>query len=127
MKRNKIALLVYVIIAFAAIGLVSQLFGNTVNFLMSILIMLGVAVAIFALLNFFINRNRGSSDDMKKYKQAVKQSKMKYQKQQPTGKNKTQPRVKQSAMTSGRKSKKRASHLRVIEGNKSKDKDRASF
>lgn len=126
MKRNKIALLVYVIIAFAAIGLISQLFGNTKNFLVSIVVMLGIAAAIFALFNFVLQRRRGSPDEMKKYKQAVKQSKMKYQ---PTEKNAVQPKVKvkQSSGNAPRKGKKRASHLRVIEGNKPKDKDRASF
>ena len=124
MKRNKIALLVYVIIAFAAIGLVSQLFGNTKNFLTSIVVMLGIAAAIFALFYFVLQRRRGSSDEMKKYKQAVKQSKMKYK---PTEKSAVQPKVKQNSGNAPRKSKKRASHLRVIEGNKPKDKDRASF
>lgn len=124
MKRNKLAILVYVVIGLAVVGLFSQLFGNTKNFFINIFIMLGVTAAIFALFYFVLQRRRGSSDDMKKYKQAVKQSKHKYQ-QKPAPKNTPQPKVKRNTGTV-RKGKKRATHLTVIEGNKSKEKDRAS-
>lgn len=124
MKRNKLAILVYVVIGLAVVGLFSQLFGNTKNFFINIFIMLGITASIFALFYFVLQRRRGSSDDMKKYKQAVKQSKHKHQ-QKPAPKNTPQPKVKRNTGTV-RKGKKRTTHLTVIDGNKSKEKDRAS-
>jgi uncharacterized membrane protein YuzA (DUF378 family) len=126
MKRKKSTYLFYGIMILAGFGLLTQLFGNTRNFLTSILMMLGVAVVFFALFYFFINRSRGSSDEMKKYKQAVKQSKSKYEQSTP-GKRTPIP-SKQNAFVK-RKGKRRPTHLRVIEGNKNKpkEKDRASF
>ncbi len=129
MKRNKAAVLVYLIIGLAIIGLFSQLFGNTKNFFINILVMIGVAVIIFAVFYYVIFRRRGTSDEMKKYKQAVKQSKQKYKSdtssKQTAEKPKKNPIPKNPAVN--RKGKKRATHLRVIEGNKSKGKDRATF
>lgn len=127
MKRKKTAYLFYIIIALAVFGVITQLFGNTRNFLMGIVTMLGFAVAIFALLYFVVNRPRGSSDEMKKYKQAVKQSRSKYQQATPK-KPTTVPFANQKTVRT-RKGKRRPSHLRVIEGNKSKTKgkDRATF
>jgi len=114
----------YLIIGLAVIGLISQLLGNTVNFLSNILLMLGIGVAIFGVLYFFVLRKRTSSntDDMKKYKQAVKQSKSKYNRRHDTVAS-----VAKTSHTPKRKRNKRASHLRVIEGNKPKGKDRASY
>ncbi|MCF3941745.1 SA1362 family protein [Oceanobacillus alkalisoli] len=127
MKRKKIAYIFYIIIALAVFGVITQLFGNTRNFLMGMFMMLGFAVAIFALLYFVVNRSRGSSDEMKKYKQAVKQSKSKYQ--QTTPKKPKQPESFNRKYPRTRNGKKRPTHLRVIEGNKSKakGKDRATF
>ncbi|MFD2759388.1 SA1362 family protein [Lentibacillus juripiscarius] len=125
MVRNKFSLLVYAIIGLAVIGVITQLFTNTASFLTSILTMVGFAAAIFAVIYFFVFRKgSSSSNDAKKYKQAVKQSKSKYSQKQakPTNNNsQSQP----SAMK--KKLNKRASHLRVIDGNKSKRKNRASF
>ncbi len=89
--------------------------------------MLGFAVAIFALLYFIVNRSRGSSDEMKKYKQAVKQSQSKYQQAAP--KKPTPAPLANRKTDRSRKGKRRPTHLRVIEGNKSKTKgkDRATF
>lgn len=80
--------------------------------------MVGIGVVIFAAIYFLVLRQRPSSE-MKKYKQAVKQSKMKY---------KTSPQSpvrssnKPNSLSSRKRSRKRATHLRVIEGNKSKKK-----
>lgn len=120
MKRNKTAYLFYGLILLALFGLVSQLFGDTRNFIMGIFMMLGFGVAVFAVFYFLVNRSRGSSDEMKKYKQAVKQSKSKYQ--QSTSRDTTRPSAKQK-FQSKQKGKRRPTHLRVIEGNKPKDKD----
>ena len=124
MKRNVITSLFTLIIIFAVLGFITQLFGNTRNFLIGLFTMVGFAVVIFALLYFLVNRTRGSSNDMKKYKQAVKQSKSKYQ---PTSKNQVQSPAKKHQNNIGRRSRKRPTHLRVIDGNKSKGKDRANF
>jgi polyferredoxin len=68
MKRNTVMYIFYGVILLAVFGLLAQLFGNTRNFIMSVFMMLGFAVAIFALFYFLINRSRDSSDEMKKYK-----------------------------------------------------------
>ena len=129
MKRSKTAILVYLIVGLAVIGLFSQLFGNTKNFLLNIFVMIGVAVIIFGVFYYFISRKRGTSDETKKYKQAVKQSKQKYQQNPSPRKAEDYPRGKKTTKSTAinRKGKKRATHLRVIEGNKSKGKDRATF
>lgn len=126
MKLSKTAILVYVIIAFAFIGLLSQLIGNTIGFLVNILIMIVFAAAVFGILYYiFYKRNSAqSSNEMSKYKKAVKQSKMKYQ-QNSAPKNIPSTNSKKNKPTL-RKNRKRPSHLRVIEGNKSKDKDQAT-
>ncbi|WP_067728082.1 SA1362 family protein [Oceanobacillus damuensis] len=127
MGGNKFSIFIYLIIGLAVVGLISQLLGNTVNFLTNILLMLGIGAAIFALLYFFVLRKRGPSntDDMKKYKQAVKQSKMKYK--QPKQVNFSAPANSKTSTPQKKKRNRRASHLKVIEGNKQKGKDRASF
>lgn len=124
MKLGKTAILIYVIIGFAIIGLLSQLIGNTIGFLVNILIMIVFAAAVFGILYYiFYNRNTTQgSDEMSKYKKAVKQSKMKYQ-QSSAPKNISSTKSKNNKPTL-RKNRKRPSHLRVIEGNKSKDKDK---
>src|SRR5699024_10472306 len=115
MKRSKVAILVYIVVAFAVFGLLTQLFSNTVNFLIGILVTLAIAAAIFALFYFVLLRNRNTSDETKKYKQAVKQSKMKYQ--QNTAPKKVEPSKLKKNTAIRRRGKRRASHLRVIEGN----------
>ena len=125
MFRNKFSAFVLVIIALAGIGLISQLFTNTADFLTSIMIMLGVGVAIFAVFYVFFFRKRNSSNAMKKYKSAVKQSKSKYTSKSYGGVS-SNPKKKQ-AVQMKRKINKRAPHLRVIDGNKPKRKNRATF
>ncbi|WP_010650843.1 SA1362 family protein [Oceanobacillus massiliensis] len=124
MGGNKFSIIIYLVIGLAVIGLISQLIGNTVNFLTNILLMLAAGAAIYGLLYYFLLRKRApsNSDDMKKYKKAVRQSKSKYK--QPV--NSTAAGSKPT-ITAKKKRNKRSSHLRVIEGNKPKGKDRASF
>ncbi|GGP12787.1 MULTISPECIES: SA1362 family protein [Oceanobacillus] len=124
MRNKVVSIFVYLIIAFAAFGLISQLFGNTAAFLSRLLISIGIGAAIFGLVYFFLIRRQQPSgrqqNNMKKYKQAVKQSKSKYGHQKSvTTANSQKPGQK-------KRSPKRASHLRVIEGNKSKKKNRVS-
>lgn len=125
MGRSKFSIVVYIIIGLAVIGLISQLFGNTINFLTNILIMFGIGVAVFALLYYFVLKKRtpSNSDDMKKYKKAVKQSKSKYKQ---TSYN-AAPKQTKPVVAQKKKRTKRATHLKVIEGNKTKRKDRASL
>lgn len=123
MVRNILTKVAYVIIGLAVIGLITQLTTNTASFLISVLMTLIIAVVIFAVVyNIFIKKNN-NSNEMRKYRRAVKKSKLKYKQHIPIQK-KSQ---KISNPTKQSKSRKRASHLRVIEGNKSKRKNRANF
>lgn len=124
--RSKTSIFLYVIIGLAVIGLFSQLFTNTTNFMKSIFIMIGVGLVMYAVVYFLFIRNRPGSSEMAKYKKAVKQSKSKYKQNKPMtqrlmqNKNKTTTPVR-------RRLNRRAPHLRVIEGNKSKRNNRANF
>lgn len=123
MFRNKFSIFLYAIIVLAGIGLLSQLFTNPVDFLSNILLMLGIGLAIFSVIYFFFFRKRNTSNDMKKYKTAVKQSKSKYATKNYnaiSGNAKKKP-----SNQLKRKTNKRATHLRVIDGNKRKK--RATF
>lgn len=74
--------------------------------------MLGVGLVLFIVLKFF--KNRKMSTDMKKYKQAVQQSQLKY-KQNHSAKIKHKQTNKLKS-----NNRKRATHLRVINGKKPK-------
>lgn len=127
MNRGKIFL--YIFIFFAAFGLITQLFGNTFRFLFGLLMMVGFAIVLFALFHFLINRSAGQNNEMKKYRQAVKQSKSKYN--TTASKYNVKTSAAKRTPTIRRKGRRRPTHLRVIEGNKSKAKskenDRATF
>ncbi|MFC2948196.1 SA1362 family protein [Virgibacillus sediminis] len=121
MGKSKLSILVYALIGLAAVGIVSQLLTNTASFFTNIFIMLGVGAALFAVFYFFMQKRRAPSNDMKKYKKAVKQSKAKY-KSHPA-KMQTKAAVKQQPVSVRKKASRRAaSHLRVIDGSKSKKK-----
>ncbi|MEC5422277.1 SA1362 family protein [Virgibacillus sp. C22-A2] len=125
MNRRRLPIVLYIIIGLAVIGLFSQLFTNTIGFLTNIIVMIAVGIAIFSVIYFVFLKNRAPSNDMKKYKQAVKQSKSKYQQH-----SHSVPSTSKSIVLNKKKPKKkinkRAPHLRVIDGNK-KGKDRATF
>ncbi|RKQ37768.1 SA1362 family protein [Oceanobacillus halophilus] len=129
MARNKWSWLFYVIIGLGVVGLLSQLFTQPGSFFRSIFTTLGIGLAIFALIYFVFLKNRAPSNDMKKYKKAVRQSKEKYHKDAPNipSKNAKPLTKKQPNLIKKKRTKRTASHLKVIEGNKSKRKDRASF
>lgn len=129
MGVSKRSVLIYSILALAALGLVTQLFGNTKGFLMNIFVMLLIAVAVFMFVYFvFMKKSPATNSEMKKYRKAVKQSKMKYK-----NANTMQIKSNQSKLQSRSKPKKRigkrVTHLRVIEGkkNRGKEKDQATF
>src|SRR5699024_12235997 len=112
MQRKKMPIIFYVIIALAVIGLMT----NPTHLVRNIFMMLGVGVVIFALFYFIFRKPRPTeNDEMKKYKQALKQSKRKYQTTQ-----------RQQARPTKSKAK-RASHLRVIEGNKDRKSTRLNY
>src|SRR5690625_1153769 len=112
MQRKKMPIIFYVIIALAVIGLMT----NPTHLVRNIFMMLRVGDVIFALFYFIFRKPRQTeNDEMKKYKQALKQSKRKYKMTQRKQARKTKSKAK------------RTSHLRVIEGNKSKRKNRATY
>jgi beta-lactamase regulating signal transducer with metallopeptidase domain len=132
--RNWMTPIIYTLFALAVLYVGIQLFTNTSSFLSSMIMMIGIAVLVYGAIYFLFLRNRGfggggNRTEMKKYKQAVKQSKQKYKQPTPTIKKSsmTKPKVKPSPI--GKKNRKRSSapHLRVIEGNKDKQKNRATF
>ncbi|WP_085991926.1 SA1362 family protein [Oceanobacillus senegalensis] len=128
MARNKWSILFYLIIGFGIIGLLSQIFTQPGSFFASIFTTIGIGIAIFAVIYFVFLRNRAPSNDMKKYKKAVRQSKAKYNKNTQT--HNATPKhnqKKQSNLIKKKRNKRTAGHLKVIEGNKTKRKDRASF
>ncbi len=119
--RNKGSVLLYIIVGLAVIGLVASLIKKPGSFLMSIFVMIGIAFVIFMIMRAVLNRKgAGSTDEMKKYKKAVKQSKMKYKKEQTINKKQTT-----SAPTHSKAKRKRrhGPHLTVIEGKKDANKD----
>ncbi|KGP72937.1 SA1362 family protein [Pontibacillus yanchengensis] len=134
MFRNIAKPLTYAIITLAIIGMGFKLITDTQSFLTQIIMTAGVAALVIGVVYFiFSRRNGGQSDEMKRYRKAVRQSKQKYgntnsssssiaSKMKPsTIKNKVTPKTKTS------KSRKDGPQLRVIEGSKNKKKDRASL
>ena len=116
MVRSKFSIVVYFIIGLAVIGIGSQLLNNPSALFRNILIMVGMAVVIFSVFYFFLIR-KGSSlkdDEMKKYKKAVKQSQRKYKHTHANLVINNKNKLKHSQQK--RKSRRRASHLRVIDG-----------
>lgn len=119
MKNSFVRFIIYGIIGLAVLGLIMQLVNNTSNFLFSTLTSIIFGLAIFGLLYYFVLGRRNNSSDDKKYKQAVKQSHSKYATHKSAPKNRSQTKI------SPIKRKKRPNHLRVIDGNKTKSKNRA--
>lgn len=117
--RNVFKIFTYVIIALAVIGLISQLTTNTMGFLISVSITIIIAAVIFIVIRQVMMPKGQQASEIKKYKQAVKASKKKYQQTKISHiKN-----VKDNRPTTHRKRPRRkATHLRVIDGNKSNKK-----
>ena len=120
MIRNKLSFVILILIGLSMLGLFSILSGETLRVLLNFLIVIGVSLTIFAVIYFVFLKNRQTSDQMKKYKQAVKQSKAKYGPKQDYKKSVN------NKHSNKKKKSKRAPHLRVIEGgHKENKKDRA--
>ncbi|WP_100010688.1 SA1362 family protein [Lentibacillus sediminis] len=120
MGRNKMATFVCIVAGLALIGIVSQLFTAPVSFLSNIFVMLGIGLAIFALFYFVFLRKKTASNDMKKYKKAVRQSKAKYNDSRSAKPSTKNANKRKSPQPVRKKTAKRAAHLKVIDGNKSK-------
>ena|SRR5690625_943108 len=114
LRRNKLQVFMYIIIGLAIIGVISSFVSSPSKFIVSIFMMIGVAFVVFMIFSFIVNKKSPqSSNEMKKYRKAVKQSKAKYSNQRNSQIKKETP----SSHTRGRRSR-RASHLTVIEGKK---------
>mgnify|MGYP007130878382 CR=1 FL=1 len=126
----------YFIIGIAVIGLFSILIKNPSSLLITLFTTVIVAFLIFLLVNALLNRsmqgrstNGRSNSDMKKYRQAVKQSKQKYNQGAKANFSTSPAPYKQQ--TKQKIKRRRPTHLRVIDGKKStainkKDDDLAS-
>ena len=126
MPRRKSFIFIYALIGLAILGFATQLLTNTISLLTSLLLMVAVGAIIYGAVYYFYLRKR-TSNELKKYSKAVKQSKAKYQKDDKK-KTLAQTAKKHSPLgTKKRANKNRASHLRVIDGNKDKRKNRASL
>ncbi|WP_026569973.1 MULTISPECIES: SA1362 family protein [Sediminibacillus] len=128
MTRSKMSLFIYLLIGLAIFGFAAQLLTNTSGLLMNLVMMVVVGAALYGVVYYFFIRKR-TSNELKKYKKAVKQSKMKY-KGEDAGSKKTfsQAAKKNAPLLKQKKNNRaRATHLRVIDGNKHKRKNRASL
>ncbi|WP_163537755.1 SA1362 family protein [Gracilibacillus sp. YIM 98692] len=127
--RKYISWLIYILIGLAVVGFVGNLLTDTLGLLMNLFITACIGAVIFGLFYFFLMRPR-STNELKKYRKAVKQSKQKYKhlSHKQNGKQTFKPNMykKSSALKSSRRN---VPHLRVIEGNKEKEKkkNRASL
>ena len=120
MARNKLSFIILILIGLSILGLFSVLSGDTLRVLINFLVVIGVSLTIFAVIYFVFLKNQQTNDDMKKYKQAVKQSKAKY------GSKQDYKRAVSVKHSDKKKRMRRGAHLRVIEGgHKENKKDRA--
>lgn len=102
-------ILLYGIIGLASVGLLSQLLFNPSQLLSRIVFLAFGVVLIFFIFRLLF-KQRFASDEMRKYRQAAKQSRLRYQ-------QKSQSKQQQAFRKPLRR---RASHLRVIDGHKQK-------
>ncbi|WP_459499496.1 SA1362 family protein [Bacillus sp. C1] len=124
--------LVILIIGLAIFGLVSSAITNPYGMIKNIVIML-LVVSVFYVLYKMFTSSSGSANSQNSYKRAAKQSNRKYGKQNVAPlsnsllkRNASDEKGKKSTSTVLKK-KRKQSHLTVIEGKKTKKKDRASF
>lgn len=128
MSRNITSILIAFIAGLAIVGFFTMLIKNPGRLLVSILVMIGIAFVIYFVFRAIMNRNGsggGNNKEMRKYRQAVKQSNKKY-KTQP--KKIQQRNSKPQTLRSLKRRRKNVPYLKVIDGKKStnKEDDRAS-
>lgn len=125
-RNHKLSVWIYLLIGIAIIGLGSELLKNPTGFIMNILVIVGTGALLYGAIYYFVIRKR-TTNDLKKYKKAVKQSKKKY-KNQNTNNTITKNAIKKNTPTKKKSATKTdPPHLRVIDGKKQKRKDRATF
>lgn len=112
MRRHQ-PIWMYILFGLAVVGLVST-FLTDFNSLIRNTIITAITIGIiYAIVHtFFLKRH--NSNEIKKYRKAVKQSKKKYA-QKPTG---SYTQAKKRPVSKLKKRHKKTSHLRVIDGNK---------
>lgn len=123
MARNKFPVVLYIVVALAGFGFVISMMRNPGGFMFSILISIAIAFVLFKVLSAVLRKRQGeTSDEMKKYREAAKQSNKRFTKSEE------KPVVKDKQTTKKKRRRRNVPHLRVIEGKKSdKNKnDRAS-
>jgi uncharacterized membrane protein YfcA len=121
LKNRTSSIFVLGIIIFAIIGIVSGLAENPAAFFKRIAVMILVGLTIYFLFNRFYKPSP-ERKEQKAFLRAAKRTKKKIHRKKPVDGTRTQPLTK---LTSIRK--KSSAHLTVIEGKKSKKKNRASF
>lgn len=124
MIKRQTPLLFYIIVGLAGIGLLSWVVKEPSSFVNYLFITALIAAVIFFIVRFIMKRRGGNAqyDEMKKYRQAVKQTKHKYKHY-----NKSNQQVKKPQRI--RQKRRRPTHLTLIKGNKTRKKngnDRAS-
>ncbi|RSD27408.1 SA1362 family protein [Mesobacillus subterraneus] len=122
MKNRTSMYIVSGLIVLAIFGFAYQLFTDP----LSILTMLAIIAVVGAVIYFLVTRLTGSStgrEQQRAFQKAAKRSKKRFQSKEANASSK---RSKIRSLASARK-KKDASHLTVIDGKKSKKKNRASF
>jgi|SRR5690625_4177553 len=125
MKRNKPPVFLLMLVGLAAIGLGASLVRNPGKFFIQIVIMIVIAYVLFKVLSYFLQRRTGeTSDEMKKYRKAAKQSNERFgKKQSKSMAEKFVPRQYNKQELNKQKKKRirrrNAPHLTVIEGKKS--------
>lgn len=112
----------YIIIGLAVVGLLAMLLTNPLALLKRLATLLLFGVIIYTVIRMILRNKSSSTNEMKKYRQALKQSKQRYRYHEKSSHRK-------QINSSRRRRNKRPTHLRVIEGQKSKNKDknRATF
>jgi hypothetical protein len=98
--------IMYVILSLAAFGLIFKLLVDPSSLIYTLLIAAAVVTVFYGIYRFLQSRQGGNSTHMRKYRQAVKQSKKKNQHRKVIPKR-------------------RSSHLTVIDGKKNKKKNGA--
>lgn len=119
------SVLFYFVAVIASIGLLAWIMKEPGNLIKTLLITAVVATVIFFIARAIMRHRMGGDnhDEMRKYRRAVKQSQKKYESYYPSTNAKRMQSRKQV------KRRRRPSHLKLIKGNKSadkNDKDRAS-
>lgn len=123
MRQRLFPTIFYLIIGLAIFGFLYRLIKEPGQLFMSLLFVIGLLVVFYAIYHFFLS-GRSGSKDMKRYKQAVKQSKRKYKPSSSTVQKTTS--LKGGLSKPNKRKARTNTHLTVIEGAKNKKKNRAT-